>query len=123
MKILVTDDQIDILMLIQLALTERGFEVDLAKDGRQALAMATATRYDLILLDLMMPELNGTDTLKILRKMPFTSHTPVVAITAKALKGDEIQLMAAGFDGYLLKPFMIDQLMDVVQTYTTITPL
>ncbi len=119
MKILVTDDQIDILTLIHLALTEHGFDVDLARDGRQALAMAAVTRYDLILLDLMMPDLNGNDTLKILKRLPLTANTPIVAITAKALRGDEIQITKSGFDGYLFKPFMIDQLISVVGTHVT----
>ncbi|SDN55918.1 response regulator transcription factor [Alkalicoccus daliensis] len=102
-KLLVVDDEESILTLLQFNLEQGGFEVDLAMDGRAALNKATEEKFDLIVLDLMLPELNGLEVCKELRQNKIT--TPILMLTARDDEFDKVLGLELGADDYLTKPF------------------
>lgn len=100
--ILVVDDERNIVQLTRLYLTREGFQVEAAYDGRQALEKAQAHRPDLILLDLMMPEMDGLTVCRELRKR---SNVPIIMLTAKSDDVDKVVGLELGADDYITKPF------------------
>ncbi|MDZ4764985.1 MAG: response regulator [Chloroflexota bacterium] len=103
-KILVVDDDIDSLKLIGLMLQRNGYEVIAANQGAQALAKAASDRPDLIILDVMMPDMNGYEVCRRLRKSNDTKGIPIIMFTAKTLIDDKVAGFEAGADDYLTKP-------------------
>lgn len=103
-KILVVDDDLDSLKLIGLMLQRNGYEVSAASAGSQALAKATSERPDLIILDVMMPDMSGLEVCRRLRKNPDTKAIPIIMFTAKTLIDDKVAGFEAGADDYLTKP-------------------
>jgi pilus assembly protein CpaE len=103
-KILVVDDDIDSLKLIGLMLQRNGYEVIAANAGNQALARAAADHPDLIILDIMMPDMNGYEVSRRLRRNPETQNIPIIMFTAKTLIDDKVAGFEAGADDYLTKP-------------------
>jgi pilus assembly protein CpaE len=103
-KILVVDDDIDSLKLIGLMLQRNGYEVLAANAGNQALSRALSDRPDLIILDLMMPDMNGYEVCRRLRRNPETQNIPIIMFTAKTLIDDKVAGFEAGADDYLTKP-------------------
>ena len=104
-KILVVDDEPDAVELIRFNLSAAGFEVVTAEDGEEALKRARATAPDLILLDIMLPEVDGLEVCKILRRDPATSAIPIIMLTAKAAEIDRVLGLELGADDYVTKPF------------------
>lgn len=104
-KILVVDDEPDTIELITFNLKSAGFDVVSAMDGAEALRLAQANSPDLIVLDLMLPEVDGLEVCKILRRNPATSTIPIVMLTAKAGEIDRILGLELGADDYMTKPF------------------
>ena len=104
-KILVVDDEPDALELIAFNLKNAGLEVLTAENGDQALRLARAHLPDLILLDLMLPEVDGLEVCKILRRDAATSAIPIIMVTAKAAEMDRVVGLELGADDYLTKPF------------------
>ncbi len=104
-KILVVDDEMDALDLIEFNLKGAGLEVVTAVDGEEALRKARALLPDLILLDLMLPEVDGTEVCKILRRDPSTSAIPIIMLTARASELDRVLGLELGADDYVTKPF------------------
>ncbi len=104
-KILVVDDEPDALELIEFNLKSSGFDVLTAADGETALRLARTRAPDLILLDLMLPEVDGLEVCKILRRDPATSNLPIVMLTAKAAEVDRVLGLELGADDYVTKPF------------------
>ena len=104
-KILVADDETDVLHLVTTNLKNAGYTVIKAEDGLVALTKARETRPDLIVLDLMLPELSGLEVCKVLKKEPGTAHIPIIMLTAKAEEVDRIVGLELGADDYLTKPF------------------
>lgn len=104
-KILVVDDEPDALELIAFNLKGAGFEVLTAPDGECALRLARAHVPDLVLLDLMLPEVDGLEVCKILRRDPATSGVPVIMLTARASEVDRVLGLELGADDYVTKPF------------------
>lgn len=102
-RVLVVDDEPDILSLIEYNLTKEGFEVVTARNGAEALER-TADLPDLVLLDVMMPELDGFETCRRLKADPRTSHIPVIFLTARSAEVDEIVGLEIGADDFLHKP-------------------
>ena len=100
--ILVVDDEKNIVQLARLYLNKEGFEVEAAYDGAQALDKAKSIRPDLIILDLMMPEMDGLSVCKELRK---TSNVPIIILTARGDDVDRIVGLELGADDYVTKPF------------------
>ncbi|WP_125606264.1 response regulator transcription factor [Lapidilactobacillus bayanensis] len=108
-KILVVDDEAAIRQLITYNLQKAGYEVDEAADGQTALDKATTGSFDFIILDLMLPELDGLDVTKRLRKQDIT--TPILILTAKHDEADKIIGLELGADDYMTKPFSPRELL------------
>jgi len=104
-KILVVDDEQDALELIEYNLQASGYRVITACDGNEAVQKARSTVPDLIVLDLMLPELDGLEVCKILRRDPSTASTPIIMLTAKASEIDRVLGLELGADDYVTKPF------------------
>ena len=103
-KILLVDDDMDTLRLVGLMLQRQGYEVRVASSGQQALGMVQAEMPDLILLDIMMPEMDGYEVARRLRSDPATSEIPIIMFTAKTQVDDKVMGFEAGADDYLTKP-------------------
>lgn len=103
-KILLVDDDMDTLRLVGLMLQRQGYEVRAANNGLQALSMAQAEKPDLILLDVMMPEMDGYEVARRLRADPATAEVPIIMFTAKTQVDDKVAGFEAGADDYLTKP-------------------
>jgi len=109
MRVLLAEDDVGITMFIQQGLTEAGFATDVAANGREAIEYAMAAEYDLILLDVMLPMLDGISVLKSLRQKGF--QTPVLLLTALDAVHDRVLGLDAGADDYLTKPFDFTELL------------
>jgi len=110
-KILVADDEKDIAELIAFNLEREGFAVLKAFDGRRAWEMVNAEKPDLLLLDLMMPALPGTEVCRMIRRQAATAHLPVIMLTAKADPVDKVLGLEIGADDYITKPFHVQELI------------
>ena len=104
-KILVVDDERNIVRLIEVNLTQYGYEVVTAFDGVEALEKVERGKPDLIVLDVMMPRMDGFEVLRTLKANPATAEIPVVMLTAKAQDADVVRGWRSGVDMYLTKPF------------------
>jgi pilus assembly protein CpaE len=103
-KILIVDDDVDSLKLIGLMLQRQGYQVDAANTGSQALDKISQEQPDLIILDVMMPDMNGYEICRRLRTKDSTRHIPIIMFTAKTLIDDKVAGFEAGADDYLTKP-------------------
>lgn len=103
-KILVVDDDVDTLRLVGLMLEKQGYQIVAANNGHQALLQAQSESPDLILLDIMMPDMDGFEVTRTLRAHPATRNTPIIMFTAKAQVDDKVTGFEAGVDDYLTKP-------------------
>lgn len=103
-KILIVDDDLDTLKLVGTTLERKGFEILAAKDGQQGLEFAKKESPDLILLDIMMPKMDGYEVTRRLREDPATADIPIIMFTAKAQVDDKVEGLEAGADDYLTKP-------------------
>jgi len=101
-KILICEDEENIVSFLCKELEFEGFQADTAFDGSSAISMFAKTKYDLILLDVMLPEKNGLECLREFRK---TSHVPVIILTARKEVYDKVAFLNAGADDYITKPF------------------
>jgi DNA-binding response OmpR family regulator len=109
MKVLLVEDESKVANFISRGLQEEGYTVDMAPDGKKGLQCITETVYDIVLLDLMIPEIDGLELLKRMRASGI--ETPVLIITAKSSKEDVIKGLDTGSDDYLTKPFAFDELL------------
>lgn len=107
-RILLIEDEEKIARFTELELVHEGYEVGKAYDGRQGLEEALSGKYDLILLDVMLPALNGLEVLRRLRK---ESSVPVIMLTARDAVMDKVSGLDAGADDYITKPFAIEELL------------
>ncbi len=107
-KILLVEDEEKLARFVELELTHEGYEVDKAFDGRIGLDKAEAGGYDLILLDIMLPGLNG---LEVLRRLRRSSHIPVIMLTARDAVMDKVTGLDTGADDYVTKSFSIEELL------------
>jgi DNA-binding response OmpR family regulator len=110
-KILVVEDEPDLLDLVVWNLRKEGFRTVRAETGEQALALARDERPDLVLLDLMMPGLDGLEVCRRLRSQDDTKSIPIVMVTARAEEGDAVVGLALGADDYVKKPFGVAELL------------
>lgn len=118
-KILAVDDERHIVRLIQVNLERAGYEVVTAFDGREALIKIEEERPDMVVLDVMMPYMDGFETLKQIRANPLTRELPVIMLTAKAQDQDVFQGYSKGADIYLTKPFNPMELLTFVKRIFT----
>jgi len=114
-KILIVDDDVDSLKLMGLMLQRNGYEVIAASAGQQGLTRALGDSPDLIILDVMMPDMNGYEVCRRLRANPQTSHIPIIMFTAKTMIDDKVAGFEAGADDYLTKPTHPTELTSRVQ--------
>jgi len=103
--ILVVDDDPDIARFVEVNLRSAGYDVTVAGDGEEALEKASDIRPDLVLLDVMMPRIDGFEVAQRLRKNPQTANTSIIMLTAKALSADKVTGLQSGADDYIIKPF------------------
>jgi DNA-binding response OmpR family regulator len=108
-RILVIEDNKDLAHLLEIHLKDQSYEVELAFDGDKGLAMAKAEDFDLIILDLMLPGLDGLEICRRLRSKPL--YTPILMLTAKSSELDRVLGLEMGADDYVTKPFSIRELM------------
>jgi diguanylate cyclase (GGDEF)-like protein len=113
--VLVVDDDPDIARFIEVNLRTHGFEVHMASDGVEALERANELRPDLVLVDVMMPRMDGFQVVDQLRSDPRTANTSIIMLTAKALTADKVLGITAGADDYIIKPFDPIELVARVQ--------
>lgn len=114
-KILAVDDEKHIVRLVEVNLQRAGYEVETAYDGREALEKVKKSKPDLIVLDVMMPHLDGFSVLKALKQDPETKSIPVIMLTAKAQDADVFRGWQSGVDSYLTKPFNPLELITFVE--------
>ena len=113
--ILLVDDEPDLIEMIEYALTAEGFRVLTARDGAEGLAVAEAERPDLVVLDIMMPRLNGVELTERLRENAQLRLVPILMLTARTGEGDEIAGLEAGADDYLPKPVSTKRLISRIR--------
>lgn len=114
MKILIVEDELKTGDYLRQGLTEAGFTVDLTRDGADGLHQAISENYDLMILDVMLPKLNGWQVLEMLRKAD--KETPVLFLTARDEVGDRVKGLELGADDYLVKPFAFSELLARIRT-------
>jgi two-component system cell cycle response regulator DivK len=108
--LLVEDNEMNRDMLVR-RLTRRGYQIVVAVDGNQALAMAAAEQPALILMDMNLPVLDGWEATRQLKANPATRHIPIIGLTAYAMAGDRERALAAGCDDYEVKPIDLPRLL------------
>ncbi|MGH8875216.1 MAG: response regulator [Acidimicrobiia bacterium] len=109
--ILIADDDPDILQFVRVSLELEGFRVETASDGREALDKVVVDPPDLVLLDIMMPRLDGLGVLRRLRTHPAAANTSIILLTARGLPDDRVQGLELGADDYITKPFEVSELV------------
>lgn len=115
-RVLVVDDEPDLVELLQFNLEKSGFGVLTASNGREALNAARIERPDLAIVDVMMPEMDGIELVKRLKADPKTSTMPILMLTAKTAEQDELAALSIGADDYVPKPFSMKILLARVQS-------
>ena len=115
-KILIVDDEDDILHFLELVLREKGYEVATASGGHEALTKAQLERPDLVLLDIMMPQMDGWEVLKLLRVDDGTRAIPVAMLSARTEAKDRVQGLQEGAIDYICKPFSLQELLGKIET-------
>jgi DNA-binding response OmpR family regulator len=118
-KILIVDDEEDILHFLELVLREKGYEVVTAPGGHEALTRVQIERPDLVLLDIMMPEMDGWEVLKLLRVDEETAAIPVAMLSARTEARDRVQGLQEGAIDYICKPFSLQELLSKIEAIFT----
>jgi DNA-binding response OmpR family regulator len=114
-KILIVEDEKQMAMFIEMELVHEGYEVDTAYDGREGLEKVENKEYDLILLDIMIPSLNGIEVCRRIRQF---SNVPIIMLTAKSDVPDRVLGLDVGANDYLTKPFAIEELLARIRVHT-----
>ena len=114
--LLAEDNPVNQLVAVRL-LQRKGCEVTVVSNGRQAVDQLDSGRFDLVLMDVQMPELDGLEATAEWREKEKTrgDHTPIIAMTAHAMQGDRERCLAAGMDGYVSKPFHAEEIFPIIQ--------
>ncbi|WP_016994034.1 response regulator transcription factor [Lysinibacillus boronitolerans] len=112
-KILLVEDEKHIARFVELELQHEGYEVKTAYDGREGLTLATSENFDVLLLDVMLPSING---IEICRRVRTQSQVPIILLTARDAVMDRVAGLDAGADDYIVKPFAIEELLARIRT-------
>ena len=115
--VLVVKDNEKNMKLVRDVLAAKGFTILEARTGVQAVRLAWEYAPEVVLMDIRLPDIDGVEVLRRLRADERTASIAVLALTAQAMEGDRERFLAAGFDGYLVKPVNIVQLVDIVRGY------
>jgi two-component system cell cycle response regulator DivK len=118
--ILIVEDEPRNLKLLRDLLQRFGYEILEASDGEQGVKSAGEKMPDLILMDIMMPKMDGLEATRIIKADPKTKHIPIIALTSYAMKGDREKTIEAGCDGYIAKPIDIKEVLKTIETYLTV---
>lgn len=113
--VLIIEDNVLNARLAETLLTEAGYRVFVATTGEQALPMFHAHRPDVVLMDIQLPRMDGLTALQYFRTDPQSRATKVIAVTAMAMKRDRDRMLAGGFDGFVAKPYLQQELLDAVR--------
>jgi CheY-like chemotaxis protein len=117
-KVLVVDDDIRNVFALASTLEQRGMQVVFAENGREGIAKLRAhPDVDLVLLDVMMPEMDGYETARAIRAMERFAALPIISLTAKAMKGDRRKSLDAGASDYITKPVDVDALLSLMRVW------
>lgn len=116
-RILIVDDEPDLVETVRFPLEVEGYEVLVAGNGEEGLNLARKEKPDLILLDLMLPKLDGYKVCRLLKFDERYKHIPILMLTAKTQEKDRMLGKETGADEYITKPFDLDQLLEKVKTY------
>jgi CheY-like chemotaxis protein len=116
-RILIVEDNVNNRNLFRDILAFHGYEVSVAADGQEGVAIAREQKPDLVLMDIQMPGMDGMTAGGILKGDPATSGLRIVALTSFAMRGDKEKILAAGFDGYLSKPISTRELPVLVKQW------
>ena len=111
MKILYVEDNEDNIYMLERRLKRAGYDVVIARDGAQGVAMAAAELPELVLMDMGLPVLDGWEATGLIKAAPETKHIPVIALTANAMTGDREKALAAGCDDFDTKPVELPRLL------------
>jgi len=114
MKILYVEDNDDNVWMLERRLRRAGFDVVIARDGAQGVVMALAEQPALILMDMGLPVLDGSEATRRIKSAPETRHIPVIALTANAMTGDKEKALAAGCDDFDTKPVDLPRLLEKI---------
>jgi len=115
-KVLVIDDEPLLIRSTELVLKVHGYECICATDGKQGIALAESEHPDIILLDIMMPDMDGWEVTSRLKSGKKTAHIPVIVLSGKEYAQGQRVAEKAGADGFVVKPFQIDQLTRVIRS-------
>ena len=114
-KILIVEDDQDLRQTLQMHLELLGYDSILAENGKEAVDLATSQVPDLILMDIMMPVMDGLQATRLIREHPNTESTPIIAMTAKVSSEDKEECLQSGCDGHIAKPFTSKQLVSIIE--------
>ncbi len=117
-KVLVVEDDALSTELVLEILNEMGFTAHGAVDGEEAIKKSEKEFYDLIIMDIMLPGMDGIETTRVIKSMPEYKDVPVIALTALAMKGDKERLLNSGFDYYIPKPIDVHDFRKRMEKYT-----
>lgn len=115
-KILYIEDNLGNRMLVRRILEAEGYSITEAPDGPTGLDLAAQEQFDLILLDINLPEIDGYDLARRMRGMSNLNDVPILAVTANVMQGDKERTLEAGCDGFIPKPIDVDKLPEQIQT-------
>lgn len=122
-KILIVEDSASNMMLFCDLLERVGYEIICAETGRQGVRLARSHRPDLVLLDIKLPDIDGTRVMRWIRRLDSLRAIPIIAVTAFAMLGDKEKFLDAGFDAYISKPISIPSFLEVVEHFLTAKPM
>ncbi len=122
-RVLIVEDDVRNIFALSAVLEPHGAKIEIARNGRECLALleqskaAEKQRIDLVLMDIMMPEMDGLTAMRAIREQPEWRTLPIIALTAKAMKNDQEQALAAGANDYMAKPLDVEQLLSLVRVW------
>ncbi len=114
-KILIVDDDRDLCHIVQMHLELLGYDSILAVNGKEAVDLATSHLPDLIVMDIMLPVMDGLQATRLIREHPNTQSTPILAMTAKVTSEDKEECLRSGCDDFIAKPFTSKQLASIIK--------
>jgi CheY-like chemotaxis protein len=122
-RVLIVEDDVRNIFALSAVLEPHGAKIEIARNGRECLSVLEQSRekdkrrIDLVLMDIMMPEMDGLSAMRAIREQPEWRKLPIIALTAKAMKNDQEQALAAGANDYMAKPLDVDQLLSLVRVW------